>query len=225
MPFDGTVVNDVSLHDTLVETGVITFATHAPKIPEVFPPLSSVSVEVPDAWERMAMRRLRTGCWIGIAGSDVTQQFFRRRHAMPFDGTDSDTPFALVDYMIDYFSDEKHWCKKHYAIEHENQDTQYCLTGIMWFKEDRSYSDGKSLLILQSLHDAIKIRYPHIGYPVGDTRYTDENSIVMFNDHPDTTHVMILTILLDARSLLLGETIQPEPAKSKSIFRWMIGCR
>jgi hypothetical protein len=82
---------------------------------------------------------------------------------MPFDGNIvNSNSLALIgiDQMIDYFSDEKHWCKKRGMIAHEDHDKQYCLLGMAITTCHSTGIAHRAPTIFRALGDVIEIKYP-----------------------------------------------------------------
>jgi hypothetical protein len=105
---------------------------------------------------------------------------------MPFDGTGYEDRFEAlekIDKVIELLSDERRWCKK----QLQTIDGRRCILGAM------KAADATYVLkapILQAIEQV--------------TGRGDER-IEMFNDHPLTTHALVVRVLHQARENMLDD--------------------
>ncbi len=104
---------------------------------------------------------------------------------MPFDGTGSESRFDALERMdkvIDLLSSEGRWCKQ----QLRSYDGRRCILGAMMA------ADG-----------TIALKEP-ILMAIRQVTGRDYLRIEMFNDHPLTSHALVLKVLHQARDNLIG---------------------
>ena len=112
---------------------------------------------------------------------------------MPFDGSGYERRIQVLDKMdkvIDLLSDERRWCKKVL----KTPDGRYCILGAI-----RAVHAGEELV------EPITLA---INQVTGRMR-----SIHAFNDHPLTTHALVMKVLQQARENVL--TVSPTVTKER----------
>ena len=105
---------------------------------------------------------------------------------MPFDGTGYEgrvEALEKMDKVIDFLSDQQHWCRK----QLQTLDGRRCILGAM------NAADATHVLkapILRAIKRVTGRDYPRIE---------------MFNDHPLTTHALVVRVLHRARENVLDD--------------------
>ena len=112
---------------------------------------------------------------------------------MPFDGSGFESHgelFDKINQVIDLLSSEDRWCKQ----QLRSYDGRHCILGAIMA------ADGVMVLkgpILTAIHQVTGRRYTRIE---------------VFNDHPLTTHSLVLDVLSRARAnIVTGELPPPQP--------------
>jgi hypothetical protein len=104
---------------------------------------------------------------------------------MPFDGTVYEGRARSLDKMdkiIDLLSDETRWCKK----QLKTPDGRYCIAG--------------AIVAADAITDLKKTILIAVEQVTGDYY----RQIEAFNDHPRTTHALVLKVLQQARGNMLA---------------------
>lgn len=122
---------------------------------------------------------------------------------MPFDGTGYEKRSETLDKLdkvIDLLSHEDRWCKQ----QLRSYDGRRCILGAMMA------ADAKLDLkdpILQSIRQVTGRDYLRIE---------------MFNDHPLTTHALVMTVLQQTRDNIVSGALDRPPARSTmpGAMRW-----
>lgn len=101
---------------------------------------------------------------------------------MPFDGVETISPASLhkIDAVIDLLSTPEKWCKG--ALK--SHDGRYCIRGAV------------------RAVDAAEILEPAILHAIGEIGGQRFRRIESFNDHPNTSHDQVLSVLHRARDRL-----------------------
>jgi hypothetical protein len=106
---------------------------------------------------------------------------------MPFDGTVYEGRVRSLDKMdkvIDLLSDEMRWCKR----QLKTPDGRYCIAGAMMAVD--AVSELKTPILL-AIEQVTGVYHRHIE---------------AFNDHPLTTHALVLKVLGRARENMLSDS-------------------
>jgi hypothetical protein len=106
---------------------------------------------------------------------------------MPFDGTVYEGRVRSLDKLekvIDLLSDERRWCKK----QLRSPDGRYCVAGAMMAVDASSELRKPILLAIEQVTG----------------NYC--RSIEAFNDHPRTTHALVVKVLGRARENALADS-------------------
>jgi hypothetical protein len=117
---------------------------------------------------------------------------------MPFDGTAYEGRVRSLDKMdkvIDLLSDETRWCKK----QLRTPDGRYCIARAMVSVDATTEIKEAILLAIE--------------------RVTRDfyRSIESFNDHPRTTHALVVKVLQQARGNMLADS---PPATRPRMGTW-----
>jgi hypothetical protein len=124
---------------------------------------------------------------------------------MPFDGTGYDGRIEALDKMdkvIDLLSREDRWCKQ----QLRSYDGRRCILGAMMAAD-------ATIVLKEPILMAIK-----------QVTGRDYLRIEMFNDHPLTTHGLVLKVLHQARdNVLHGATDRPPAPPSLPAGAWWRG--
>jgi hypothetical protein len=115
---------------------------------------------------------------------------------MPLDGTGYEgrvRPLDKIDRVTDLLSDPRRWCKKRLRT----LDGRYCLLGAM--RAESATSELMAPLLLA------------IAQVTGRSWRIEE-----FNDHPLTTHALVVKVLGQARENILAVS----PAMTVGSFTW-----
>ena len=122
---------------------------------------------------------------------------------MPFDGTGYEGRIEALDKMdkvVDLLAREDRWCKQ----QLRSYDGRRCILGAM-MAADATISLKEPILL------AIK-----------QVTGRDYLRIEMFNDHPLTTHGLVLTVLHQARDNIVNGVLEraPVPAQATAGTTW-----
>jgi hypothetical protein len=124
--------------------------------------------------------------------------------AMPFDGTGCESRFEALERMdkvIDLLSREDRWCKQ----QLRSYDGRRCILGAM-----------------MAADATIALKEP-ILMAIRQVTGRDYLRIEMFNDHPLTTHALVLKVLHQARDNLMGGVMDRAAAPAGGpdvVMRW-----
>ncbi len=105
---------------------------------------------------------------------------------MPFDGTGYERRIQVLDKMdkvIGLLSDERHWCKRRLRTPEE----RYCILGAIMEAEAEAELKAPILLAIKQVTGRDHLR------------------IEMFNDSSQTTHALVVKVLLQARENILAD--------------------
>jgi len=105
---------------------------------------------------------------------------------MPFDGTGYEgrvEALGKMDKVIDLLSDERRWCKKRL----QTFDGRRCILGAMEAADATYVLKAPILRAIKQVTDRDYLR------------------IEMFNDHPLTTHPLVVRVLHQARETMLDD--------------------
>lgn len=108
---------------------------------------------------------------------------------MPFDGTryeDRNPALDKMDRVIDLLSDERRWCKK----QLRSPDGRYCIMGAIQVRDAVTELKAPILLAIEQV--------------TGHIRRIED-----FNDHPTTTHALVMRVLCQARANIINGTRRP----------------
>lgn len=112
--------------------------------------------------------------------------------------TKPDTEELLViDRIIGMLFRPDQWCK----IELERSDGAHCIMGALWHCQAQSHNK-----VRQSILVAIQQLFP-------DRLHAE--SVMCFNDHPDTTHADVMAVISRARALLASRPIDAYLAETR----------
>jgi hypothetical protein len=121
---------------------------------------------------------------------------------MPFDGTGHEARIEVLDKMdkvIDLLSREDRWCKQ----QLRSYDGRRCILGAMMAAD-------ATIALKEPILTAIK-----------QVTGRDYLRIEMFNDHPLTTHGMVVKVLGQARdNVVTGTTAQPRSRAAAPASVW-----
>jgi hypothetical protein len=112
---------------------------------------------------------------------------------MPFDGTRYEGHNPALDKMgkvIDLLSDERRWCKR----QLQSRDGRYCIVGAMRAAEAVAELKAPILLAIEQLTGRV--------WPIED-----------FNDHPTTTHALVVRVLQQARENIINGAPHAAPQR------------
>ena len=112
---------------------------------------------------------------------------------MPFDGTGYDGRIEALDKMdkvIDLLSREDRWCKQ----QLRSYDGRRCILGAMMAADATIVLKEPILLAIKQVTGRDYLR------------------IEMFNDHPLTTHGLVLKVLSQARENVVNGVAERQPA-------------
>ena len=115
---------------------------------------------------------------------------------MPFDGTRYESRNPALDKMdrvIDLLSDPKHWCKRHLR----SHDGRYCILGAIQAVGALSELKAPILLAVEQVTGRVW-------------------RIEAFNDHPTTTHALVVRVLWQARENLINGAPRVPPQRSRA---------
>jgi hypothetical protein len=118
---------------------------------------------------------------------------------MPFDGSTYEVrarSLSQIDKVIDLLSDERRWCKQRL----QTPDGRYCILGAMKAVGAEIGLKAPILLAIEQVTGRYAVR------------------IEMFNDHPRTTHAVVLKVLHQARQNIADPTVGA--AKPKATTAW-----
>ena len=116
---------------------------------------------------------------------------------MPFDGTGyegSVEALEKMDKVIDFLSDQRHWCKK----QLQTPDGRRCILGAM------------------NAADATHVLKAPILRAIKQLTGRDYQRIETFNDHPLTTHALVVRVLHQARENVLDDLAGRLAARERS---------
>ena len=119
---------------------------------------------------------------------------------MPFDGIRYEGRIQALDKMdkvIDLLSDERRWCQKHL----QTPDGRYCIVGAM------GAAGGE-----------VELKRP-ILRAIAQLTGRSYGRIEDFNDHPVTTHPLVVRVLWQARENIINDS--PHAAQQK-IGAWAL---
>jgi hypothetical protein len=119
----------------------------------------------------------------------------KEERVMPFDGTGHEGRIEVLDKMdkvIDLLSREDRWCKQ----QLRSYDGRRCILGAMMAAD-------ATIALKEPILTAIK-----------DVTGRDYLRIEMFNDHPLTTHGLVINVLSRARDNIMTGTIAPPRARA-----------
>jgi hypothetical protein len=124
---------------------------------------------------------------------------------MPFDGTryeDLNPTLDKMDRVIDLLSDQRRWCKKRL----QTPDGRYCIVGAIQAADAVTELKAPILLAIEQVTGLI-------------CRIED------FNDHPTTTHKLVVTVLHKARENVINGTSRPpqQRVSTWALFRRAFG--
>jgi hypothetical protein len=108
---------------------------------------------------------------------------------MPFDGTRYEGRNSALDKMdrvIDLLSDERRWCQK----QLRSPDGRYCIMGALQVRDAVTELKSPILLAIEQVTGLIC-------------------RIENFNDHPTTTHALVVRVLHQARENIINGTRHP----------------
>jgi hypothetical protein len=124
---------------------------------------------------------------------------------MPFDGIGYEGRIEALDKMdkvIDLLAREDRWCKQ----QLRSYDGRRCILGAMMAADATIALKEPILLAIKQVTGRDYLR------------------IEMFNDHPLTTHGLVLRVLSQARANVLnGVTGRPAPSAPASTGTWWTG--
>ena len=133
---------------------------------------------------------------------------------MPFDGASFAEHETLrkIDAVIDLLDAPDKWCKG--ALR--SHDGRYCIRGAV------------------RAVDATDLLEPTILHAIGEVAGKRFRRIESFNDHPNTSHEQVITVLSRARDNIVAGRLQtpPKPATvarqpsspwRRSLFGWLTG--
>jgi hypothetical protein len=115
---------------------------------------------------------------------------------MPFDGADYEgriDALARIDKVIELLSREDRWCKQ----QLRSYDGRRCILGAMMAAD-------ATIALKEPILMAIK-----------QVTGRDHLRIEMFNDHPLTTHPLVMRVLHQARDNIIAGVVV-DPARSRS---------
>ena len=118
---------------------------------------------------------------------------------MPFDSTRYEGRNPVLDKMdkvIDLLSDERRWCKR----QLQSPDGRYCIFGAMRAAEAVAELKAPIRLAIEQLTGHV--------LPIED-----------FNDHPTTTHALVVRVLRQARENIVDGAPQ---AAQQRIGTWAL---
>jgi hypothetical protein len=107
---------------------------------------------------------------------------------MPFDGNDDESRIEILgklDEVIALFSDKRRWCQG----QLQTTDGRYCIGGAMM-------AVGATLALRPPILQAIE-----------QVTGSDYARIERFNDHPGTTHGLVIKVLHKARENIMGGAV------------------
>lgn len=120
---------------------------------------------------------------------------------MPFDGIDYEKRLDRLDKLdrvIALLSTEGRWCKQ----QLRSYDGRRCLLGAM-----------------MAADATIALREPVL-VAIRQVTGTDHLRIELFNDHPATTHQLLLEVLAQARSNIMTGAVETAPAAQARPGLW-----
>ena len=107
---------------------------------------------------------------------------------MPFDGNDDESRIGILDKLEDVIallSDKRRWCQG----QLQTADGRYCIGGAMM-------AVGATLALRPPILQAIE-----------QVTGLDYARIERFNDHPQTTHGLVMKVLHKARENIMGGAV------------------
>ncbi len=124
---------------------------------------------------------------------------------MPFDGTSYEGRNPILDKMdkvIDLLDDPRRWCKK----QLRSPDGRYCIMGAIQVRDAVAELKAPILLAIEQ---------------VTGHAWRIEN----FNDHPTTTHALVVRVLHQARENIINGTRHPPQQRigTWALFRQAFG--
>jgi hypothetical protein len=126
----------------------------------------------------------------------------KEESVMPFDGTGLEGRIDALDKMdkvIDLLSREDRWCKQ----QLRSYDGRRCILGAMMAAD-------ATIALKEPILMAIK-----------QVTGRDYLRIEMFNDHPLTTHGMVVKVLSQAReNIVIGVTARPRAGAAEPNAAW-----
>jgi hypothetical protein len=122
---------------------------------------------------------------------------------MPFDGTGYEGRIEALDKMdkvVDLLAREDRWCKQ----QLRSYDGRRCILGAMMAADATIALKEPILLAIKQVTGRDYLR------------------IEMFNDHPLTTHGLVLTVLHQARANIVNGALDhpPTPSQSPAGTKW-----
>ncbi|MGO8914558.1 MAG: hypothetical protein ACLQJR_01460 [Stellaceae bacterium] len=122
---------------------------------------------------------------------------------MPFDGTGYEGRIETLDKMdkvVDLLAREDRWCKQ----QLRSYDGRRCILGAMMAADATIVLKEPILLAIKQVTGRDYLR------------------IEMFNDHPLTTHGLVLTVLHQARANIVSGVLErsPAPPPAMAVTRW-----
>ena len=121
---------------------------------------------------------------------------------MPFDGTGLEGRIETLDKMdkvIDLLASEDRWCKQQLRA----YDGRRCILGAMVAADATIVLKEPILLAIRQVTGRDYLR------------------IEMFNDHPLTTHTLVLNVLEQARTNIInGVTMRPRMRQAAPAAKW-----
>jgi hypothetical protein len=122
---------------------------------------------------------------------------------MPFDSTlyeDRNPALNKMDRVIDLLSEESRWCKR----QLRSPDGQYCIMGAILVGNAVTELKAPILLAIEQITGR-------------------SGRIESFNDHPTTTHALVVRVLWQARENVINGA--PRVAHPRigawALFRWI----
>ena len=115
---------------------------------------------------------------------------------MPFDGTGYEDRFEAlekIDKVIDLLGDERRWCKK----QLQTLDGRRCIFGAMKAADATHLLKAPILRAIEQVTGRNHLR------------------IEMFNDHPLTTHALVVQVLHRARENVLDDLARRLAARDR----------
>jgi hypothetical protein len=125
---------------------------------------------------------------------------------MPFDGIDYEKrldSLAKMDRVIALLSTEGRWCKQ----QLRSYDGRRCLLGAM-----------------MAADATIALREP-ILTAIRQVTGTDHLRIELFNDHPATSHKLLLDVLAQARGNIMTGAVDTAPPAQARLGLWSLSFR
>ncbi len=120
---------------------------------------------------------------------------------MPFDGTGYEGRIEALDKMdkvIDLLSREDRWCKQ----QLRSYDGRRCILGAMMAADATIALKEPILLAIKQVTGRDYLR------------------IEMFNDHPLTTHGLVVKVLQQARENVVNGVVERAPASTAPVGTW-----